>query len=116
MMAPSGGSELVALGAQLRDDLVDAPLLEGTHAVGREAQRHPALLGLEPETLRVQVRQEAAALLVVGVGDAVTDSRLLAGDLADAGHTINLEISVTYGLKGRAYPIPGRALYQPGGS
>src|SRR6516164_7780390 len=109
MMAPSDGSELVALGAQLRDDLVDALLLDGTHAVGREPQRYPAFLGLEPETLRVQVRQEAAALLVVGVGDAVTDSRLLAGDLADAGHTINLEISVTYDRGGEAHPIPGRA-------
>jgi hypothetical protein len=39
----------------------------------------------------MQVRQEAAALLVVGVGDSVTDGRPLAGDLTDAGHTYNLE-------------------------
>jgi hypothetical protein len=50
-----------------------------------------SLLGFHPEALRMQVRQEAAALLVIGVGDAVTDGRLLAGDLADAGHTNNLK-------------------------
>src|SRR5262249_13318606 len=62
----------------------------------------------------MQVRQEAPALLVVGVGDSVTDSRLLAGDLTDAGHKNNLEISVTYGRVGVCSPTPGRALYQPG--
>src|SRR6516165_5554468 len=116
MMAPSGVSELAALGAQLGDDLVDALLLDRTHTARREAQRHPTLLGLQPETLCMQVRQEAAALLVVGVRDSVTDTRLLAGDLADAGHTNNLEISVTYGRGGASCPIPGRALYQPGGA
>jgi hypothetical protein len=34
----------------------------------------------------VQIRQEAAALLVVGVGDAVADSNALARDFADAAH------------------------------
>jgi len=80
-----------ALGAQFLDDLLDALLLHGTHAVGAQAQGDPALLGLHPEPLRMQVRQEAATLLVVGVRDTVTDGRLLAGDLADAGHTNNLE-------------------------
>src|SRR5690606_4224019 len=42
---------------------------------------------LEPEALHMQVRQEAAALLVVRVRDAVTDGRLLAGDVADPGHS-----------------------------
>src|SRR6516165_11877143 len=114
MMAPPGVSDPVALGAQLGDDLVDALLLDRTHTARREAQRHPTLLGLQPETLCVQVRQEATALLVVGVRDSVTDCRLLAGDLADAGHTINLEISVTYGRGVLPAPILGRALYQPG--
>src|SRR5262249_16759307 len=86
------------------------------HAARREAQRHPALLGLQPKTLCVQVRQEAPALLVVGVRDSVTDTGLLAGDLADARHTNNLEISVTYAREDASRPIPGRALYQPGGA
>src|SRR5262245_28924862 len=83
-------SDLYALLAQLRDDDLDALLLDGTQARGGHAQAHPALLAFEPETLRVQVRQEAAALLVVGVGDAVSNSRLLAGDFADAGHDVDL--------------------------
>src|SRR5215469_13143705 len=117
MMAPgSRASELVALGAQLGDDLVDAFLLDGAHAAGRQTQRHPALLRLHPEALRMQVRQEAAALLVVGVRDAVTDGRLLAGDLADAGHTNNLERFQSLRIEGaRLLRFPGRALYQPGG-
>src|SRR5579864_4675094 len=95
LLAHDGGSfgaalELVALGAQLGDDLVDALLLHGAHAAGRQPQADPALLGLEPEALRVQVRQEATAPLVVGVGDSVTDGGSLAGDFADAGHTNNL--------------------------
>src|SRR6516165_6040383 len=94
MVAPSRGpSELVALRPQLRDNLVDALLLEGAHPAGRQAQRYPALLGLEPETLRMQVRQEAAALLVVGVRHAITAGRRLAGDLADAGHIVTLRFS-----------------------
>src|SRR5215831_19698692 len=64
----------------------------------------------------MQIRQEAPALLVVGMGDPVTNSRLLAGDLTDAGHRNNLDISVTYGRGGASCPIPGRALYQPGGA
>src|SRR5207253_7792913 len=79
-------SELVALGPQLREHLVDAALLDGAHPVGAQPQGHPALLGLDPEALRVQVGQKAAALLVIGVGDSVAGRRLLAGDLANAGH------------------------------
>src|SRR5262249_19856403 len=124
--SPAGRpSDLHALCAQLGDDLVDALLLEGAHAAGREAQRHPALLGLEPEALRVQVRQEAAALLVVGVRDAVTDGRLLAGDLADAGHSYNLETNqrlrsfarwVRVGSGPGFIPARRRDLKEPGGT
>src|SRR5271170_2030286 len=107
MGAPSdAASEPAALGTQLLEDLVDALLLHGAHAVRGQPQRDPALLGFHPETLRVQVRQEAAALLVVGVGDAVTDGRLLAGDLADAGHTNNLIYFSNLGSRKRC-PQPG---------
>jgi hypothetical protein len=34
----------------------------------------------------VQVRQEAATLLVVGVGNAIADSNAFARDFADAAH------------------------------
>ena len=88
----AAGLNLHALRAQLGNDLVDALLFNRTQPVRGNAQGHPTLLGLDPETLRTQVRQKAAALLVVGVRDAVTDGRLLAGDFANAGHTNNLEI------------------------
>src|SRR5579862_4804628 len=116
MMASPGprALELLALGAQLGDDLVDALLLHRAHAGRAQAQRDPALLGLEPETLSVQIRQEAAALLVVGVRDSVTDGGPLAGDLADAGHTTTLTISVSCGSQKPLRGFPGWALYQPG--
>src|SRR6267378_2324025 len=82
--------ELVAPGAQLGDDLVDAALLDGAHAAGGQPQSHPALLRLDPEALRVQVGQKAPARLVVGVGDSVPHRGLLASDLANAGHTLTL--------------------------
>src|SRR6266478_427196 len=98
----AGGLELVALGAQLGDDLVDAALLDGAHAAGGQPQGHPALFRLDPEALRVQVGQKAPALLVVSVGDSVPHGRLLAGDLANAGHTITLRDYS--GLESRRFP------------
>src|SRR6185437_1483503 len=95
----AAGLNLHALRAQLGNDLVDALLFDGTQAVRGNAQGYPALLGFHPEPLRVQVRQEAAALLVVGVRDAVTNAWFLAGDFANAGHTNNLENSVTWGAR-----------------
>src|SRR5437588_11998953 len=83
-------SELVALGPELGWSVVDAAVLDGAHPVGAQPQGHPALLGLYPDALRVQVGQKAAALLVIGVGDSVAGRRLLAGDLANAGHISSL--------------------------
>jgi hypothetical protein len=44
------------------------------------------------------------------VRDAVTDSRLLAGDLADAGHTNNLEIQWLT-VEQAILPAPRAGLY-----
>src|SRR4051812_21236888 len=88
--------QLHALGAELGEHAINALLFNRAQAGGRNAQRYPALFGLDPETLCMQVGQEATTPLVVRVRDAITDCRPLAGDLADAGHTINLENSVTY--------------------
>ena len=68
------------------DDYFDALFVDRAHAVARNTQAHPALFGFEPETLRVQVWQEAATALVVGVRNAISGHRLLAGDLTDSGH------------------------------
>ncbi len=68
-------SDLHAVGAQLGNDDVDALLLDRAQRIRGDAQADPALLAFEPETLRVQVRQEAATLLVVGVRDAISGGR-----------------------------------------
>src|SRR5262245_4998998 len=86
MVSYSFNSDPHALRAQLADDRLDAPLLDSAQAVAGDAQADPALLALEPETLRVQVRQETPALLVVRVGDVVAGQGSLAGDLTDFPH------------------------------
>src|SRR6185437_2120820 len=111
VMPPSVPLDAHTLLAQLAHDGIDALLLDRAQAVGRNAQAHPALLRLEPETLRVKVRQEAPAALVVRVGYAVADGRALARDLAHSGHDRDLTSSVTRLHRGRARA--GRALYQP---
>src|SRR5688572_8177197 len=94
--------DVLALGAQLGDDLLDALLVDDPQALPRDAQPNEALLVLEPETLRVQIRQEAALRLVVRVGNLVPDHRPFAGDLADPGHGVILSKA----SKGRGlYPL-----------
>src|ERR1700744_5233192 len=105
--------DLLALFAQLGDDHVDALLLDGAQSMRGHAQRHPALLRLQPETLAVPVRQEPAATFVVRVRDAIARSGALASDFADAGHRLNLQDQLV-----TEWPIArtarwGRALYQP---
>src|SRR5689334_9586598 len=89
-------SDLHAFGAQLGNDHVDALLLDGAQRIRGDAQAHPALLALEPEPLRMQVRQEAATLLVVGVRDAISGGRPFAGDFTDAGHRAAFVESMIY--------------------
>src|SRR4029453_11628426 len=79
-------SDLHALGAQLRDDGLDALLLERTQAVTGHPQGDPALLTLEPETLRMEVRQKPASAAIVRVRYRVAAGGPLAGDLTDFGH------------------------------
>src|SRR6185436_11807435 len=79
---------VLALGAQIRNDLLDALLVDDPQTLARNAQPHEALLGFEPEALRVQVRQEPALRFVVRVGNLVPDHRPFAGDFADPGHGV----------------------------
>ena len=66
---------------------VDVDLLvDDAQALVRNAQAHETLLGLEPEALVLQVRQEAAARLIVGVGDVISGLRTFPGHLAHSGH------------------------------
>src|SRR5690606_1369044 len=81
-----GSSDLLAAGTRLGQARVQADLVDGAHGSGGNAQLHPAVLAGDPEPALVQVREEAAAGLVVGVGDVVTRLHALAGDLANSGH------------------------------
>src|SRR5678815_1290815 len=86
MVPYSFSSDSHALRAQLTDNRLDALLFDRAQTIAGDAQADPALLALEPETLRVQVRQETPALLVVGVRDVVAGQGSLAGDLTDFRH------------------------------
>src|SRR5690606_3769553 len=89
LLTHSGASsrlDLLATRPQVRDDLLDAKLVDDAHALRRHAQLHEALLALEPETLRVQIRQKTSPGLVVGVGDVVARRRALPGHLTDSRH------------------------------
>src|SRR6218665_3858369 len=79
-------SDLLAARAQLGQHGVDADLVDGAQRVRGNLQLDPAVLAGDPEAALVQVGQEAAAGVVVGVGDVVTRHRTLAGNLAYAGH------------------------------
>src|SRR5690606_31439977 len=65
---------------------LDAKLVDDAHALRRHAQLHEALLALEPEPLRVQIRQKTSPGLVVGVGDVVARRWALPGHLTDSRH------------------------------
>ena len=77
---------VLALGAQVRKNLLDAELIDNSEALSRDLEPHETLLALEPKALRVQIRQEAATRLVVRMGNLVADHRPLSRDLAHLGH------------------------------
>src|SRR5678815_3392954 len=79
-------SDLFAAGAEFGQNAVDAVLVDGAQRVRGNPQLDPAVFAGDPETALVQVRQEAAAGLVVGVRDVVAGLHALAGNLAYAGH------------------------------
>src|SRR4051812_27912685 len=76
--------------AKLGEHDFDALLVDDAQSRGRYAKAHPALLLFEPEAAPLQVGQEAALGLVVGVGNMMPRLRLLSGDLADSGHESGL--------------------------
>src|SRR5262245_1072287 len=80
--------DFLAARAYLREHGLDALAIYGAQPGLRYTEAHPALLGFHPEAAVLQVRQKTPPCLVVGVGNVVTEHRLLAGDLADAGHGV----------------------------
>ena len=63
---------------------VNAVLVDQADASGGKAQANEAVFALDPDAAALQIRQEAALGVVVGVRDIVSHHRLLAGDDTDA--------------------------------
>ena len=72
------------------DHPYDANLFNAAQTRGPDAQAHPAVRSLDPETPVMEVGLQSARGLVLGVRDVVALHRLLAGDLADTGHRVLL--------------------------
>jgi hypothetical protein len=76
-------SDLLAASTELFQNRLDATLIDNTHPLGGHAQRNETLLGLNPETMVVQVRQEAALGAILGVRNIVTGCGPLTRNLTD---------------------------------
>src|SRR4051812_6948176 len=97
----------LAAGAQVRQHGVDAVLVDQAQAGIGNAQAHPAVLALDPETAVLQVHFEPALGLVVGVGHVVPHHRALARHFADACHEHSIKSTAVTG--GRTWgPPPDR--------
>src|SRR5687768_10465918 len=81
--------------------------------MGGNTELHPAVLAGDPEAALVQVGQEAATGLVVGMRDVVAGLHALAGDLAYAGHT-HLERLLVLPLAREAAAPPRNAAHDAG--
>ena len=77
-------------GSEVGDDLLDTVLVYDTKALVRHAQTHETLLGFDPKTLVLQVRQKASSRLVVRMGNVIASHRTLSSHLANLGHEISL--------------------------
>ena len=61
--------------AQLAENDINAALVNDTHTLGRKAQTHKTVLGLNPETVMLQIRQEATTGFVVCMGNVIPGNR-----------------------------------------
>src|SRR3546814_13783932 len=104
-------SDLVA---GLQQPVVEAAIMfDRTQAVGRYAQLHALAERVRQQRHILQVRQEGALGLVVGVADIVANLAALAGQFADARHRL-CPRQKNFGSEYGCVPINGR--YQTGGS
>ena len=65
---------------------VDAFLVDRTQTVLGYSYMHPAILALDPQAPRLQVRHKAAARLVVRMGNVVSQLRFLTRNLTYPWH------------------------------
>jgi len=80
--------DFLTLGAQVCQHFVDAVLVDDSKSLVSDAQADVTLLGLDPESLVLQVRQKPAPRFVVGMGNVVAALRALPGNLADLRHEL----------------------------
>ena len=79
-------SDFHAAGAYVSQYLVDTVLVDDAHTLAGEAQFDPAVLASHPETVTMEVGQEAAARSIVRVRHIITGHRAFSRDLTDLGH------------------------------
>src|SRR5690349_20777564 len=84
--ASESSLDLLAAGAELRDDGSEPELVDAAHAARADADRDPALLVFEPEALVLEVDLEATLRVTVRVAHVRAHERLLSGYLASARH------------------------------
>jgi len=70
----------------IRQDSVDAFLVDDAHALAANAQTHPALLRFDPEAVAVQVGQKPPPGFVVRVRHIVPAHRAFTGNLTYSRH------------------------------
>jgi hypothetical protein len=71
---------------QVCENSINAIFVDQAQSGAGNAQAHPTVFALYPETAILQVRQEPALGFVVGVGNIVSDHWAFARYVADACH------------------------------
>src|SRR6266852_8857608 len=82
----SGMSDVLAARAKVRQHRIDTVLVDRAQCGVGQPQIDPAVLALDPKATALQVRQEPALGLVVGMGNVVPNHRGFARDLTDSSH------------------------------
>ena len=82
----------LAAGTDVGQDRFDTQFVDDAHALGGNTQLDETLLAFNPETVCLQVGQEATLGSVVRVGTVVTHDRTLTGYLAYSRHVSLLQI------------------------
>src|SRR6478672_8102142 len=84
---PEPLSDVLAARAHLGKHGFDTVLVDGAQASVGQAQADPAIFAVDPEPTTLQIRQEPALGLVVGVGNVVPNHGGLTCDLTNPSHS-----------------------------
>src|SRR5438309_4860913 len=84
---PEPLSDVLAARTHLGKHGFDTVLVDGAQTGVRQAQVHPAVFAVDPEATTLQVREEPALGLVVGVGNVVPNHGGLTCDLTYPSHS-----------------------------